>query len=92
MSEASVESVERTAEMIREFAAEVDDPDKWMIIVPVEDYDEVKASLDTVRDLGAYYQDIALCYGEHNDETTVEYTSNLADHLASSNGGVNESE
>lgn len=74
--------VDRIAERIRTFSESVETPDDWMIIVPVDDYNDVVDALDTTNKAGRYYQGISLCYSERAiDEPQVELKRSLADQL-----------
>jgi hypothetical protein len=86
MSEQSDGEVEQMAERIRTFAQDVENPDDWMIVVPVEEYGDVKDVLDTTKDLSTYYQEIPLCYGDGYDETQVRLKRSLSDHLEITEG------
>jgi hypothetical protein len=76
--------IENIADEIRRFAETVDNPDDWMVVVPVDDFGDVKDALDTTKqNLSTSYQGIPLCYGDGYDETKVKLNTNLSDYLRS---------
>jgi len=52
-----------------------------MIVVPYENYEEVKQSLDTTKDVGTYYNGISLCYGDGYEQTQIKLKRSLEKHL-----------
>lgn len=79
----SGDGVERYVSQIREFAKQVDHPDRWMIIVPTDEFGGVKERLDTEGERGSVYRGINLCYDSRGslDEVKVKYRASLPDHL-----------
>ncbi|MDS0280315.1 hypothetical protein NDI85_21250 [Halomicroarcula sp. S1AR25-4] len=84
--------VDHIASRIREFAKHVDNPDDWMIVVPVDDYNDVKAALDTTKNHGTYYEGIVLCYGDGYDETQVKLKTALESYLQRVDTGTEQEE
>lgn len=72
-------------EQIREFVDTVDSPEKWRISIPVNQYDEVVESLDTVKESGTYYQGISICHTNTRTRLWIEYSSSLSTHIESVN-------
>ncbi|WP_395166322.1 hypothetical protein [Natrinema pallidum] len=69
---------EEIAEMVREFAADVSDPENWMISVPTESFDAVKDILDTDNaQFGTKYEGISFCYTQNHEQTQVRYQTDL---------------
>lgn len=84
----STDGTDQITSRIREFAKQVDNPDDWMIVVPVDDYNDVKKALDTTKNVGAYYEGIALCYGDGYEETQVKLKTTLKSYLQSADTGT----
>lgn len=81
-SDGFTEADEKMASQIRSFALRVEEPEKWMVLIPVESFDQVLLRLDTSEaDLGTEYHGVALCYTENHDEVRVRYKSALSDHM-----------
>lgn len=83
---------ERTVSQIHELSASVENPDRWRVLVPVDYFGAVKERLDTVDDVGAYFNGISLCYTDHHDEPRVEYSADLSDHLGSGEADTGDGE
>lgn len=82
MSDQYLKDVEQTVSEIQQFVQTVERPDDWMIVVPVEQYGDVKESLDTTRkNLSTHYEGVPLCWGDGYDETKVKLKTNLSDYL-----------
>ena len=88
----SSRDVEKIAERIRTFSKGVKTPEEWMIVVPAEEYDDVKAALDTTKDVGTYYQGISLCCGNGYDETQVKLKRSLIGYLEAKYGADSDTD
>lgn len=73
-------SPEEIAESIRDFADGVTEPEKWMITVPIDDFNAVKELLNVDESgLGSEYQGIVYCYTDKREYTRVRYKSPIDD-------------
>lgn len=74
-------NTEEIIEKIRIFVERVQEPEKWRIVIPIEQYEDVVESLDTVKELGRYYKDASICYSDTREEVHIEYSSTLSEHM-----------
>lgn len=75
----SEERVERLAGEIRALSQDIEDAEKWRVLLPVDVFDDVTDRLETEYDVGTYYNGIRLCWTDTHDEARAEYKSSLHD-------------